>query len=97
VSEGTTRIIKFQPPCHRQGCQPLYHVLGQIAQGPIQSGLKHLQVWGIHKLSGQPVPAPHHLPSGGEKREKKNFSLTSNLNLPSCSLRPFPLITSLPV
>ncbi|EOB01623.1 hypothetical protein Anapl_10518, partial [Anas platyrhynchos] len=23
-------------------------------------GLEHLQGWGIHNLSGQPVPVPHH-------------------------------------
>ena len=27
---------------------------------PIQPGLESLQRWGIHSLSGQPVPAPHH-------------------------------------
>ena len=32
--------------------------------GP-QLGLEHLQGWGIHNPSGQPVPAPHH--SLGEK------------------------------
>jgi len=26
---------------------------------PIQPGLEHLQGWGIHNLSAQPVPAPH--------------------------------------
>ena len=45
---------------HRQGCQLLDQVLDQIAQGPIQPGLKKLQGSGIHSLSGQPVPAPHH-------------------------------------
>jgi len=30
------------------------------AQGPIQSGLEHLQGWDIHSFSGQPVPVPHH-------------------------------------
>ena len=39
---------------HIEYCQ------GQAAQGPIQPGLEHLQGWGIHSLSGQPVPAPHH-------------------------------------
>jgi len=33
--ERTSRIIKFQPPCHWQGCQLLDQVLQQIAQGPI--------------------------------------------------------------
>ena len=45
--EGTSRIIKFQTPWHRHGCQSLDEVLDQIAQGPIQPGLKHLQGWGI--------------------------------------------------
>ena len=46
-------------PHHRQGRQPPYLILVQAAQGPIQPGLEHLQGWGIHNLSGQPVPAPH--------------------------------------
>ena len=46
--------------CHRQGCQPLDQVLDQTAQGPIQPDLEHLQERGIHNLSMQPVPAPHH-------------------------------------
>ena len=49
--EGTSRIVNLQP-----------HLLHQAAQGPIQPGLEHLQGWGIHNLSGQPVPAPHHSP-----------------------------------
>ena len=46
------------PPA-RQGHQPP-HLLDQVAQGPIQPGLEHLQGQGIHNLPGQPVPAPHH-------------------------------------
>jgi len=41
--EGTSRIIKFHAPHHRQSCQPLDQVLNQIAQSPIQPGLEHLQ------------------------------------------------------
>ena len=41
--EGISRIIKFQLPCQRQGCQQLDQALDQIAQGPIQPGLEHLQ------------------------------------------------------
>lgn len=37
-------LFKFQPPCQRQGCQLLDQVLDQIAQGHIQSGLKHSRV-----------------------------------------------------
>ena len=42
-------------PCHRQGCFPLNQALGQVAQGPIQTGLEHLQEWDIHNFAGQPV------------------------------------------
>ena len=68
-----------------QGCQPLNQILDQIAQGPIQHGLEHLQVWSFHNLSGQPMPAPQHPLS-----EKP--SLTSKVNLPSFSLKHFLLI-----
>ena len=40
--------------------QPPGLVLAHAAQGPIQPGLEHLQGWGIHSLSGQPVSAPHY-------------------------------------
>jgi len=58
--EGTSRIMDLQPPCHRQGHQSPHLILDRAAQGPIQPGLKHLQGWGIHNLSGQLVPVPHH-------------------------------------
>ena len=58
--EGTSRIMNHQPPLHRQSHQPPHLILDQAAQGPIQPGLEHLQGWGIHSLSGQPVPAPHY-------------------------------------
>jgi len=41
--EGTSRIIKLQPSCCRQGHQPPYLMLDQAALGPIQPGLEHLQ------------------------------------------------------
>ena len=87
VLEETPSVIKFQIPCHKQGYQPPDPVLDQVAQGPIQPGLEHFQWWSIHSLSGQPVPAPHH--------SVKNFPLTSNLNLPSLSLKPSHLVLSL--
>jgi len=34
--EGTSRIIKLQPPPHRQGQQSPYLILDQAAQGSIQ-------------------------------------------------------------
>ena len=75
-------------PCHRQGWQPLDEVLDQIAQGPIQPGLKYLQEWGIHNLPWQPVAAPHHSLS-------KKIPPTSNLNFLSFGLKPFSLVISL--
>lgn len=34
--------------------------LDEVAQGPTQYGLEHLQGWGVHNFSGQCVPMPHH-------------------------------------
>ena len=48
------------PPLLLQGHQLPHLILDQAAQGSIQPGLEHLKGWGIHNLSGQPVPAPHH-------------------------------------
>ena len=86
--EGTSRIMKLQPPCHMQGHQPSHLMLDQAAQGPIQSDLEHLQGWGIHNLSGQLFQYLTNL-------FVKNFPLTSNLNLPSLNLKPFPLVLQL--
>ena len=47
-------------PHHRHGHQPPDLLLDEAAQGSIQPGFEHLQGWGIHSLSGQPVPAPYH-------------------------------------
>ena len=58
--EGTSRIINLLSLCCSQGHQPSHLILDQAAQGPIQPGLEHLQGWGIHNFSGQPVPALHH-------------------------------------
>ena len=46
--KGPFRSSSFQPP------------LDHAAQSPIQPGLEHFQGWGIHNLTGQPVPVPHH-------------------------------------
>jgi len=72
-------------PCYVQGRQPA----DQAAQSHIQSGLECLQGWGIHSLLGQPVQCVTIL-------WVKNSFLISNLNLPCLSLRPFPLVLSLP-
>jgi len=87
--EGTSKIIKFQPPCCRMSYQVLDQAPAQAAHSPIQPGLEHLQGWGIHNLSGQPVPVLHH--------SLKNFPQASNRNLPSLSLKQFPLVLSLSI
>ena len=59
----------------------------QLPRAPsIQPGFEHPQEWS--NISRQPVPVPHHLYS-------ENFPLTSNLNLPPFSLKPFPFALSL--
>ena len=72
-------------PCYVQGRQPA----DQAAQSHIQPGLECLQGWGIHSLLGQPVQYVTTLWG-------KNFLLITNLNLPCLSLKPFPLVLSLP-
>jgi len=71
-------------PCHEQGHLPP----DQVAQSSIQPGLEHCQGGGSHSFSGQPGPVFHPL-------MVKNFFLISNLNLPSFSLKPLPLVLSL--
>ena len=83
--EGTSRIMNLQTLCHMQGHQPPHLILDQAAQGPIQLGLEHLQGRGIHNLSGSLF---QHLTA----LTVKNFPLTSNLNLSSFNLKPFPLV-----
>ena len=78
-SEGTFKGYLVQLPWIKQG----YLQLDQAAQSPIQPDLECLQGWGIHHLSGQTVPVPHH------SYCNVFFSLISNLNLLSFSLKPF--------
>lgn len=49
-SDLKDHLVSTPPPCHPPD---------QAAQGPIQSGLEHLQGWEIYSLSEQPVPEPH--------------------------------------
>jgi len=56
VLEGTPRGHLVQPPSSKQGNRQL----DQVAQSPVQSGLECFQGWGLHCLSGQPVPVFHH-------------------------------------
>ena len=66
-------------------------LLDQVTQGPIQSGLGHLQGWGIHNVPGQPVPRPHHSPS----KEIPIFYLTALLQ--NCQRSCSPTTRLLPV
>ena len=80
--EGTFKIIWFQPPCYRQGHLPL----DQAAHSPIQPSLDCLQGMVIHTLSCNLFQCLTTL-------TVKNFFLSSiHLNLPSSSLKPFPLL-----
>ncbi|KAK4825368.1 hypothetical protein QYF61_027121 [Mycteria americana] len=54
--EGTFKGHPVQSPCNEQG----HLQLDQVAQSPIQPDLDCLQGWGIHHLSGKPVPVFHH-------------------------------------
>ena len=77
-------IIEFQTLCYVQGRQPP----DQAAQSHIQPGLECLQA-STTSLGNlfQCVTTLY---------EWKNFLLISNLNLPCPSLKPFPLVLSLP-
>jgi len=83
--EGTSRVIKLQQPHHRQSHQPPHLILDQAAQGPIQPGLEHFQGWGIHNLSGQPVPAPHRSACKELKHESSVIIALSSINFISPS------------
>jgi len=54
--EGIFRGHLVQPPCSKQG----HLQLDQVAQSAVQPGLECFQEWGLHYLSGQPVPVFHH-------------------------------------
>ena len=60
----------------------------QAAHGPIQPALEHLQGWVIHNFFVHPI-------SGPPTPREKNFILTFHLNLPSSSLKSFPVVLSL--
>ena len=49
-------------------------MLDEAAQGPIQPGLEHIQGWGIHSLSGQPVPKSPLLQGNETTRSKDLFA-----------------------
>ena len=79
--EGTFKGHLVQLPCNEQG-----HVqLDQVDQGAIQLDLECLQRWGIHHLSGQPVPLPHYKRLLPYIQPKSLFQLET--------ISPSPLIT----
>ena len=95
--DGTSRIIEFQHPCCRQGCQPLCC---------FQRLLQHHQI----KYQIRLLRAPSNLALNTSRDEESTPSLRNefqhttlskklppvfNLNLPSFSLKPFPLVLSL--
>ena len=86
--EGTSRVIKFQPPCHRQGCQSLDQVLDQIAWAPPDLALNTSR-------NGTTTTSLGNLFQHPSTFSVKNFPLISNLNLLSFSLKPSPLVLSL--
>lgn len=53
--EETLKIIQFQTSAIGKGYLPL----DQVAQGPIQPGLDHIQGWGIHNFTGQHILVPY--------------------------------------
>ena len=81
--DGPSKIIWFHPS------PPVGRVINcrSGCPGPIQSGLQHLQGWGTHSFSGQPVLVPHQPLS-------EKLPLTSNLKLPSFSFKPLLLVLS---
>jgi len=79
--EKTIRNHLAQTPFSEQG----YLQLDQVAQSPVQPGLECFQGWGIHHLSGQPVPVFHH-------PYCKIFLPISSLNLPSLGLKQLLLV-----
>jgi len=80
--EGISRIIKFQPPCHREGHQPPYLILDQAPSNvALNTSRDRASTASLGNLF-------QHLTT----LLVKNFPLISNLNFPSFNLKPFPLV-----
>jgi len=76
-------------PLHRQGCQPLSHVLDQIVQGhnlALSTSRDEASATSLGRLS-------QHLTT----LSVKNFPLTFDPNLLSLNLKQFPLVLSLSI
>ena len=83
--EGIFKIIQFQSSCYRQR----HLLLDQVAQSPIQPGLECFQ-------RGAFITSLGNLLQCLTTPTVKYFFLISSLNLPFPSLKPFPLVLSLP-
>jgi len=83
VGRDTWRSPVLQLLCSEKG------QLHQGAQSPVQPDFECLQGWGIHHISGQTVPVPHH-------PHCQRLFLISNLHLHSLSWKSFPLVLSPP-
>ena len=84
-----SRIPNLQPPatCRATNLHISYQT--RLPRAPSNLALNTSRDgWGIYSLSGQLF---QHLTT----LIVKNFPLTSNLNLPSLNLKPFPLVLSL--
>ena len=53
--KGPLKVIWSKSPTMDRDTYSLH----QVAQSLVQPDLEHLEGWGIHRLSGQPVHAPH--------------------------------------
>ena len=77
--EGSRKGHLVQPPCSEQG-----HLQLHWGQDPVKPDLGCLQGWGIHHISGQPVPVLHH--PYCRKHLPYNQSTSPDI------LKPFPLV-----
>ena len=86
--EGTSRIMKLQLPCYRQGHQPPHLILDQAVQAPSNLALNTSEDGASTASLGSLF---QHLTTF----TVKNFPLTSKLNLLSEELTPLLFVDSL--
>jgi len=84
--EGTVKVIWVQPPCPGQGHLPPDQA--RFLRAPSNLALNTVR-------EGEGTASLGNLGQGLTTLIGKNFFLTSNLNVPSFSLEPFPLVLSL--
>jgi len=84
--EGAPRITQLQPPTTHRATNLHTQYQPRLPTAPSNLAFNtSTDGQGIHSLSGQLF---QHLPT----LSVKNFPLTSNLNLPSFSFKPLPLV-----